>query len=61
MEGTDIVGTRTGTVLVPTMSVKNVEPNIQGTRTRTVPVPGSGESNIQGARMERFRYPSVRM
>ena len=27
--------------------------------TRTVPVPGSGEPNTQGARTERFRYPSV--
>ena len=26
---------------------------------RTVPVPGSGEPNIQRARTERFRYPSV--
>ena len=28
--------------------------------TRTVPVPGNLEPNIQGARTERFRYPSVR-
>ena len=28
--------------------------------TRRVPVPESGEPNIQGARMERFLYPSVR-
>ena len=28
--------------------------------TRTFPVPGSGEPYIQGARMERFGYPSVK-
>ena len=53
IEGTGIVGTRT----VPVAGMGNQIYKVQA--TRTVPVPESGEPNVQGARMERFRYPRV--